>query len=119
MSTYKRSTYNVLKDGKIIARNKRPIEAAEIANCDVSIISQYAKKGVTWRRNSGLYTFEIAETVIREAKVKKPKTGDVDYMKMPQNWIDGWEDMKTAAKALKTGHGIIIAKNGTKYVVMI
>ena len=119
MSTYKRSTYNVLKDGKIIARNKRPIESAEIANCDVSIISQYAKKGVMWRRNSGLYTFEIAETVIRETKIKKPKTGDVDYMKMSQIWIDGWNNMRVAAMALKTGHGKLVVKNGMKYVVMI
>ena len=119
MSTYKRSTYNVLKDGKIIARNKRPIEAAEIANCDATIISQYAKKSVTWRRNSGTYTFEIAETVIRETKIKKPKTGDVDYMKMPQTWIDGWENMRVAAKALKTGHGKLVTRNGIKCVVMI
>ena len=119
MSTYKRSTYNVLKDGKIIARNKRPIEAAEIARCDVAIISPYAKKGVVCRRNSGLYTFEIAETIIHEAKVKTHVTGDVYYMKMPQVWIDGWENMRLATKALKTGHGRIVTKNGIKCVVMI
>lgn len=116
MSTYTRSKYNVYENGILVGTKLRPIEAAEIAGCDYGLVSTYAKDGTKFQ---GIYLFEIAETVECKSKNRDPKLKERERdLRMPEGFEDEWNNIRTAAKLLQTGHGKLTRKNGKKCVVM-
>lgn len=118
MSTYIRYLYNVYKDGELIGSGLKPLEAARISGCNQSAINGYSKNGNKYHnRNGHCYSFKISNSMMFN-KPEKVINNSATVTIMPEDWEADWNNMITAAKLIKSGHGKIVVKNGKKVTVM-
>lgn len=118
MSTYIRYKYNVYEYGKLIGKDLRPMDAAKLADCDQTYVVQFAKSGSIYH---GRFRFKISQTEKHHKpdKIIKSVTIDNKRVVMSDEWIDGWNSVRAAAQALRTGHGKITRRNGKKFTEVI
>lgn len=108
------NTYNVYKDDQLIMEGTNCIQAARLSGCDAGQISTYANHNSIFVGEDGNYTFSITNSEKRPkyAPAERRVFNECKQVNIPE-WLEtDWNNMRTAAKLIKTGHGKII----TKYV---
>lgn len=119
MNGKKRNFYNVYKDNELILSDVTNIQASEVSGCNKSQISTYAN-GINhgaYGGKDGVYRFETSKTEMSIPKTPNVKTVKEHDTPMTAEQIKERNDIRAAAKLLKTGKGRIVELGHRKYVV--
>ena len=106
------NTYNVYRDGNLIREEANCRQAARLSGCDAGQISAYANHNSTFAGTDGDYTYSITNSEKRHKYTPTEKRifNEEKQLDIPK-WLEtDWNNMRTAAKLLKTGHGRIVSK---------
>lgn len=115
------NTYNVYRDDQIYMENVTNQQAARLSGCSADQISTYANSGAEFHAEDGDYTFKKAGSTAFEKQrpIGKSLIDENKQFALPDRIKIDWENMRTAARILKTGNGKIVEKHGKKYVEVI
>ncbi|MFT4146413.1 MAG: hypothetical protein QM644_18370 [Mobilitalea sp.] len=106
----KADRFNVYKEGKIILTCLSSKLVAHETGCNPLHVRIYAMDNKTFHGKNGEYRFEVAD-LLYAATGEFPKSKEsIQQLVMSEEWVKEWNNVRIAAKLIKTGHGRFVTK---------